>query len=536
MPEPLEVVLSYHERTKHRFDRYARSLGYMDWATQPDPFLRYEGTTLHELPILAEDDGPTYDSLFGAVSLPVQPLTTESISALLYDSVALSAWKEAGRNRWSLRVNPSSGNLHPTEVYVLVGPIAGVSDAPGLYHYAPLQHGLEHRAAWPVDEWNELSSLARDTWYVGLSSVVWREAWKYGERAFRYCQHDVGHALGALCVAAAMRGRSCRLVSGLGDDQLAGLLGIDEDEGPERQHPDVLVALPPIGSPVNERTFPCANRSLEFLGRASVLSPDHQPWPVIDDVSFATKRHGSMPFSGWVPQRATGENDRSVVARKLVRGRRSAVDMDGRTRVGARTFYRLISRTRPGNFITSCVPFAEVHLLLFVHRVDGLSPGLYLLVRNSEHETLLRETLDSRFSWERPDGCPDDLPLWRLHSADLRADARAVSCHQDIASDGVFCAAMLARFEPALREHGAWFYRALFWECGLIGQVLYLEAEAAGVRATGIGCFFDDVLHEAIGLKDRSFQSLYHFTVGGAVDDPRLRSIEAYRHLPRSVR
>jgi len=26
----------------------------------------------------------------------------------------------------------------------------------------------------------------------------------------------------------------------------------------------------------------------------------------------------------------------------------------------------------------------------------------------------------------------------------------------------------------------------LFWEAGLLGQVLYLEAEAAGVRGTGI--------------------------------------------------
>ena len=38
---------------------------------------------------------------------------------------------------------------------------------------------------------------------VGLSSIHWREAWKYGERAFRYCQHDVGHALAAIGIAAA---------------------------------------------------------------------------------------------------------------------------------------------------------------------------------------------------------------------------------------------------------------------------------------------------------------------------------------------
>ena len=47
----------------------------------------------------------------------------------------------------------------------------------------------------------------------------------------------------------------------------------------------------------------------------------------------------------------------------------------------------------------------------------------------------------------------------------------------------------------------------LFWETGVIGQVLYLEAEAAGVRATGIGCFFDDPVHQVFGFNDATFQS-----------------------------
>jgi hypothetical protein len=73
------------------------------------------------------------------------------------------------------------------------------------------------------------------------------------------------------------------------------------------------------------------------------------------------------------------------------------------------------------------------------------------------------------------------------------------------------------------------FYRRLFWEAGAIGQVLYLEAEAAGVRATGIGCFFDDPVHQVFGLRSLEFQSLYHFTVGGYVDDPRLTTLPPYR-------
>ncbi len=45
------------------------------------------------------------------------------------------------------------------------------------------------------------------------------------------------------------------------------------------------------------------------------------------------------------------------------------------------------------------------------------------------------------------------------------------------------------------------FYRHLFWESGVVGQALYLEAEAAGARATGIGCFYDDPVHDTLGLQ-----------------------------------
>lgn len=51
---------------------------------------------------------------------------------------------------------------------------------------------------------------------------------------------------------------------------------------------------------------------------------------------------------------------------------------------------------------------------------------------------------------------------------------------------------MIARFEPTLREKSGWMYPRLFWETGVLGQILYLEAHAVGISATGIGCYFDD--------------------------------------------
>lgn len=82
--------------------------------------------------------------------------------------------------------------------------------------------------------------------------------------------------------------------------------------------------------------------------------------------------------------------------------------------------------------------------------------------------------------------------------------------------------------------YGAGFYRNLFWEAGLVGQVLYLEAEAAGIRSTGIGCYFDDAVHQVFGISSRDWQSLYHFTVVGAVEDTRLTTSPAY-HVDEPV-
>ena len=53
-----DEVVRYHQETKHHFNRYARSLGHLDWANQPDPFRRYAGSPLIALPRLKAGDAP----------------------------------------------------------------------------------------------------------------------------------------------------------------------------------------------------------------------------------------------------------------------------------------------------------------------------------------------------------------------------------------------------------------------------------------------------------------------------------------------
>ena len=91
------------------------------------------------MPREALQTGLPYAALYEPPRAPVA-VTTGSIAELLRCSLGLSAWKSIRGSRWALRVNPSSGNLHPTEGYVLW-------DA-GVYHYAPDLHALEHRGTW----------------------------------------------------------------------------------------------------------------------------------------------------------------------------------------------------------------------------------------------------------------------------------------------------------------------------------------------------------------------------------------------------
>lgn len=540
----LDTVYRYHEATKHHPTRYARSLGYLDWATQPDPFLRLAGAPLVPLPAAAERPDPLWDQV-PAGGLPPAPPGADTISRLLWTSLALSAWKQVdgpdGRilSRWSLRVNPSSGNLHPTEGWLACGPEAGLADRPALWHYRPDRHALERCRDLDAAAWAE--ALGPGRFLVALSSVVWREAWKYGERAFRYCCHDTGHALAAVDLAAAAMGWRTRLLDGLDDRDLGRFLGCDRREGPEQDHPDALVLVDTTGSIDDASIESCgglpglAGTGVPWRGTAEPLSPSHQAWPVLDQVRAAVRWSGRDWSPRAVASPADADPPRPALFTPLVRGRRSAVAMDGRTPMPAAAFFRLLSRLLPDR---APRPFGllpwppAVSLALFVHRVQDVPPGLYLLARDRAHVPELRADLRPECPWEAVAGAPADLPLFRLGAGDLRAAARDLSCHQDIAAAGAFAVAMLARFDATLADAGPGFYPRLFWETGAIGQMLYLEAEAAGLQGTGIGCFFDDEVHRLLGLTGTRWQSLYHFTVGGAVDDPRIRTGPAYPHLP----
>ncbi len=538
-------VIGYHERTKHHPHRYARSPGYLDWTNEPDPFRRYEGAPLLELPFLERDPDTGYSGLYERGMNTFHTFTLRNIAAFLELSLGLSAWKSYGGTSWALRMNPSSGNLHPTEAHLILPPLTGDRDRGGIYHYNPFYHALEQRSTFDEEFWRVIKGhFGSDGFFVGLSSIYWREAWKYGERAFRYCNHDVGHAVACLGFSGNLLGWKSNYLNALSDEDLEIMLGFKGTKWKkfERENPELLMFLCKNSGQDVPRNIPDriirSFESLSFFGEPNLLSRNHVDWSVIDEVSAVTVKPKTPEKRYHYTDREYFEKEIRIKAADVIRRRRSALAYDGASSVPKEYFLGMLDRTIPRN---KRAPFdlgageISVHLLIFVHRVSGLNPGLYFLIRNEKDFLEIREKCRSHFLWERVEDGPENLPLYLLEKGDYCSEAAAVSCGQDIAGDGVFSLAMIAKFsENVGRER--FLYRYLHWETGMIGQVLYLEAEAYEMSGTGMGCFFDDPVHNILGFSDNSFQDLYHFAVGRAVEDKKLSTLPPYHHLTSSFR
>ena len=534
--EKVEEIIKYHEATKHHYDRYARSAGYMDWQNQPNPFRSYIGAPTLPLPLLENDPVAAHRDLYDRKNNPLQPVSIETIAGFLELSLGLSAWKAVSGSRWSLRINPSSGNLHPTEAHLILPPLNSKQSA--VYHYNALGHVLEKRAEVPAELWQRiLSHFGQDGFLIGISSIFWRESWKYGERAFRYCNHDAGHALACASFSANLFGWKVTYLNALSDKAIQTVLGFDQIRFREleEEHTDFLCWVHPLTSEHIPRNVPnqiiSEFANLSFVGEPDPLSQQGVSWEIIYQTAHLTCKPATSEITvklknRQLPSDAPGQ----LSAAETIRNRRSATDFDRNGSITRNQFLGMLDKTRPR---MDTAPFdvelikASTHLLLFVHNVAEIAAGLYFFCRQNEDLDEIKRISRPDFLWKPVES---DFPLYLLSEGDYRQQAMMVSCHQDIAGSSAFSLGMIAKFKDVITT-APYHYRHLFWETGMIGQVLYLEAEACGARGTGIGCFFDDAVHEIMGFSDNLYQSLYHFTVGKPLEDPRLTTYPPYHHL-----
>lgn len=516
MNQNLQMVHHYHETTKHAQHRYARSLGYMDWNTQPNPFRNYAGSELLALPLAMDNSTPPYHLIDHG--LPAAPLCLESISQLLQFCMGLAAWKESGGSSWAVRCNASSGNLHPTESYLILPPVLKEQKGDSkVYHYRPETHALEDLATFETSFWEK---LPEGSFLMGFSTITWREIWKYGERAFRYCHLDTGHAWQALVLSAKMLGWKITRLDSVDDADLNKLFGLNQDARFfEAEHGDVLCVVSPFEvAPMMEIDSLVENLPLQYEGIANKLSATMQSWDVIPQIEEATKQ---APIAQKMQAITPLYRQASQESKTVILERRSIHVMQTESSRFSQEQFETLMKSVAGSLDGKQ---NSAHLVMMIHQVENYESGLYILVRNPRDTQALKEAMDSDFVWDTT----DFEELFLLKKGDFRAESKAISCSQEIASDGAFSLGMLCNFSQQLADHGAHRYKELYWECGTVGQQLYVEATSMKLSGTGIGCFLDDMFHELLGLKDDRFQSLYHFTLGRGYVDSRIFTRPAY--------
>jgi hypothetical protein len=165
----------YHESTKYSRESLRRTPHVLDWANMPDPFRHYEGAPVLDLPADPPvPEAPALEVLQGFFGATLARDGPTFLSQLLFYCAAVSASKRvpSSGDRYALRVNPSSGNLHPTEYHFLT---RGLKEWPdGLFHYRPSAHMAEQRPLGGLEM--KLAGSAAPIIFV-LTSIAWREAW-----------------------------------------------------------------------------------------------------------------------------------------------------------------------------------------------------------------------------------------------------------------------------------------------------------------------------------------------------------------------
>jgi SagB-type dehydrogenase family enzyme len=149
----------------------------------------------------------------------------------------------------------------------------------------------------------------------------------------------------------------------------------------------------------------------------------------------------------------------------FVRARRSALDFRGGGESISFSQLATLLSAATGRLFADFATGRFVHLYLYVHRVEGLTPGVY------------------RY-W------PEHAELEKIKEGDQRQAAAALSLGQELAGNACVAFSMIGDFESAARSYGDRGYRYVHFEAGAIAQRLYLASEALGLRAMGIGAFF----------------------------------------------
>jgi len=465
------LAKTLHSQTKHFPNRFAKSLGYLDWENQPSYYKEYIAP---KIGLDYFDINLSYERLY-TKNKPSE-INLKTIGTLLKNSLAINAIKKLYTSQWEVRVNPSSGNLHPEETYVIF--------ENKITHFNVKDFSLEVLGEAKND-------IIKNGIIVIFSSIPLREAWKYGERALRYCLLDSGHAIASLAFSANLLGLNITKTDHFAFKKLENKTAPNEEEYIENafilHSGDYELNIDEfLNTPLNLKALPLAKDSIR--------------WEVVYELFESFEKEDFSPkFINkeikFLPSKLNAE--------EIIQNRRSALGFIPEY-IDKRDLLDILDKTLPRNIppFNTNAHFNNIDIVMFINRVNGLESGIYYYSRNN----LLKHNFTQI-----------EERLYLIEKGDFSEASKFINCTQDLGKQSSVSFSFVADFEKITKNYH---YKLTLQEAGMVGHIIYLEAEAKGIRGCGIGCFFDDLINNEI--LDGKLQAVYNFTVGVPLIDERI--------------
>ncbi|MDF5717774.1 MAG: SagB/ThcOx family dehydrogenase [Rhizonema sp. NSF051] len=494
MPELHQSIAQhYHERTKYNPQTINTKNKGLDWSKQPVPFKEYKIGSVFDLK-------PYIQETLDVFAEKPDAQWWQRLSRLLFCSYGLTAKMPSMGNTVYLRAAPSAGGLYPAEVYLISRGTPLLP--PGLYNYQCRTHSLMHY--WESDVWQKLQeaclwhpSLESTQIALAITTVFYRSAWRYEDRAYRRIFLDTGHLLGNIELASAVTSYRPHLIGGFVDQAVNELLYIDPQlEG--------AIAVLPLADLLDiKQNLP--------TGRTALPSATETDYPRIPDgelLSYFHFRTQIQPGTSGNLNLPEVRQDKSIedkynfpfcqkistITKPIDWGEKlEGLEVTILKRRSTRAYRgedltfdelkALIDFTyQPQNYIDqgldNSTDYFDLNLIqtfIAVSGIKGLETGCYYYA-------------------------PKTQELRQVRFKNFRRDLHFLCLGQELGRDAAAVLFHTADLKSAVAQYGDRVYRYLHMDAGHLGQRLNLAAIRLNLGVSGIGGFFDDQVNEVLGI------------------------------------
>jgi SagB-type dehydrogenase family enzyme len=461
------------------------AIGEQNPEIEPYPFKVY--TSLDPIPLPREPRSIGLSAL-DAIAATGESATIEAapdLAALAHICLrslgVLKSWTNASGKTFLFRGAGCTGARYHLEIYLVCGKLPDL-DA-GVYHYSAEDHSLRQLRAGDfraeaVAATGDEPATADAPVIAVVTTTVWRNAWRYQDRAYRHVYWDAGTLLANILPLAADAGLPARVVLGYADDQINALVDVDGD----REATVAMIALGRTGEPAP--ASPPVTR-LDLPTRQ--ISAREITFPLIQEMHHASELESGAEAAAWrahplhrEPVQPTGQlvplpaidpaNLPHDSIDTLIERRRSNRHYVTETPLPLQSLAAVLQHATNGTSLdTAGLTAQPLHdLYLIVNNVEGLEPGSYV------HHPRLNA-------------------LELLSAGDQREIATRLACEQDYAADAHVNVYTLTDLQPILKQYGNRGYRLAQLEAALVGGRVQLAAHALGLGAVGSTSVDDEV-------------------------------------------